>query len=307
MKPENSDKRIRALPKVQTPEIRRSLVKTCRVFDNLDKYTCLSDRDREEFLWYRDLCIDSLAAIDGKILEGKLKPLDLKDFPETLHLPDYTMRAALYIGSFDPFQMTHLSLALRYLAHPDTDVPVVFVIPEGADNPAKPMKNDYDYRYDLLRMQLSDIFYPLIVPLNIGRDVDTIGVVSRFLDFFPCGKVAVTHLLGSDALPVAARLLPEDFRIWRRHAKDRHVDFQYDAHVVRRQVGPDPAPYLKDLSDQGISVRLDDSAIEAPSSTDFRENQTYTIVFPTRPVMAHMEVLFRYGLNRNRELSQEDA
>jgi hypothetical protein len=301
MKQEDRDSRFRSLQRARSPVIRRALVKTCRTFDNLEAYTCLTARDREDFLWYRDLFVKTLLAIDGRITRGELVPLDLEDFPSSLHLPNYTMRAALYIGSFDPFQMTHLAMALQYLAEPESTAPVVFVIPEGADNPDKPQKSDYQYRFDLLRMQLSDNFYPLVVPLNLGREVDTIGIVSRFIDFFPCGKVAVTHLLGSDALPTAARMLPEDLRIWRRHAKEKQVDLTYQSHIVKRMSGPEPEPWLKVLRDQGVEARLDTSAIEAPSSTDFRSNRTFSIVFPTRAVMAHMEVLFRYGLNKNRD------
>jgi hypothetical protein len=43
---------------------------------------------------------------------------------------------------------------------------------------------------------------------------------------------------------------------------------------------------------------VDRHIVGAPSSTDFRERGAFTIVFPTDDILSHLEVLFRYSLNR---------
>ncbi len=282
----------------KSPVARRALEKVRKVFDNLDSLTYLSAGDRKDFLWYRDLYTKALLAIDERIEKKEITPLDLKDFPGSFHFPDYTIHAAIYAGSFDPFQMTHLAIALQYLSHPEAKASVVFIVPEGHDNLDKPLKSDYQYRLDLLRMQVAEAFYPLIVPLDMGRNADTIEIFRRFIALLPCGKVSITHLIGSDALPVAVRLLPKDLEIWKAEARSKNVAFSYDSFVVNRESAHDPRPYLEELRRMGLSVSLDTRKLEAPSSTDFRKNGSFSIVFPTKAIIAHLEVLFRYGLNR---------
>jgi hypothetical protein len=287
-----------AYPKPRSPAVRAAMEKTRRVFERLDSYSYLSADDRKDFLWFRELYLEALHTIDGRIAGGEISPLDLQDFPRSFNFPDYTIHAAIFAGSFDPFQMTHLALALRFLSCPETKASVVFIVPEGHANPSKPLKSDYDYRLELLRMQVADVFYPLIVPLDIGRGADTIGIVSRFIDLFPCGKVSITHILGSDSLPMAATLLPKDLEIWRAEAKAKNVDFSYDSFVLKRNVGEPVEPHIETLRRLGIPVCLDTRQLEAPSSTDFRKNNAFSIVFPTKAIIGHLEALFRYGLNR---------
>jgi hypothetical protein len=138
------------------------------IFDRLDAYSYLSALDRGDFLYYRSFFANSLLDIDARIESGSLCPVDLEDFPQVVRFPGYDIKATLFIGSFDPFQMTHLATALRYLASSRAEAPVVFVVPEGHDNPQKPRRNDYRYRFELLSMRLEQVFDPLIVPLDIG-------------------------------------------------------------------------------------------------------------------------------------------
>jgi nicotinic acid mononucleotide adenylyltransferase len=215
-----------------------------------------------------------------------------------IRFPRYEINAALFIGSFDPFQMTHLATALRFLASDSAEAPVVFVVPEGHDNPSKPRKSDYRYRFDLLSMQVADVFDPLIVPLDIGEGADTIEIVRRFIAMFPGAKVSMTHLLGSDTLPFAAAMLPEDLRAWRDESERRRVDFSYTAFVVTREGSPVSVPDVEAIRRCGMPVHVDDEPIGTPSSTDFRENRTFSIVFPTESVIRHVEVLFRFNLNK---------
>ena len=128
----------------RSSEIRRILGKARSVFGSLDTYSCLDQRDRREFSYYQDLYEDALFDIDEKIMARTLEPVDLQEYPQVLAFPRYDIRAALFIGSFDPFQMTHLAAALRYLASPESSAPLVFIIPEGHVNPEKPRRSEYE-------------------------------------------------------------------------------------------------------------------------------------------------------------------
>jgi len=278
--------------------IKRALSSTEAIFSRLDAYSYLSALDRGDFLYYRSFYTNSLLDIDARIVSGELCPVDLADFPQVVRFPGYDIKAALFIGSFDPFQMTHLATALRYLASSRAEAPVVFVVPEGQDNPLKPRKNDYRYRFELLSMQLEQVFDPLIVPLDIGEGADTIEIVRRFIALFPGARVSMTHLLGSDVLPIAATLLPVDLEAWTAEAAARSVDFSYKAFVVKRDGSPPLEPHVKAVRELGLPIHVDNKPIGAPSSTDFRDNQAFTIVFPSETVIRHLEVLFRYNLNR---------
>ncbi len=287
--------------------IQHALSNTEAIFDRLDAYSYLSILDRGDFLYYRSFYSESLLQIDSRIEVGGLNPVDLSDFPQVVRFPGYDIKAALFIGSFDPFQMTHLATALRYLASGQGEAPVVFVIPEGHDNPLKPRKNDYRYRFDLLSMQIKGVFDPLIVPLDIGEGADTIEIVRRFIALFPGARVSMTHLLGSDVLPIASRLLPVDMKAWNEEAMERAVDFSYRAFVVRRDGAPPLDADLSRVRDLNLPIFVDDRTIGAPSSTDFRERQSFSIVFPTETVIKHVEVLFRYNLNKPWNTGEADS
>lgn len=278
--------------------IRHALDRTDEVFDRLGAYSYLTTLDKSDFFYYRSFYLDSLHEIDEKIVQGRLVPVDLSDFPQVVRFPGYEINAALFIGSFDPFQMTHLATALRYLASSATSSPVVFVVPEGHDNPSKPRKSDYRYRYELLEMQVLGVFDPLIVPLDIGEGADTIEIVRRFIAMFPGARVSMTHLLGSDVFPIAASWLPIDMKAWRDEAEKRRVDFSYRAFVVRRDGCPMDEKDIDTVKVLDLPIHVDDKPIGAPSSTDFRENRAFSIVFPTESVIRHVEVLFRYNLNK---------
>ncbi|PKL26390.1 MAG: hypothetical protein CVV47_00210 [Spirochaetae bacterium HGW-Spirochaetae-3] len=278
--------------------IARALARTEEVFERLGAYSYLSTLDKGDFSYYRAFYTESLLEIDSRISDGVLRPVDLSDFPQVVRFPGYDINAALFIGSFDPFQMTHLATALRFLASPGSSAPVVFVVPEGHDNPRKPRKSDYRYRFELLSMQVLGVFDPLIVPLDIGEGADTIEIVRRFIAMFPGAKVSMTHLLGSDVLPMAASMLPVDMKAWRAEAEARRVDFSYKAFVVIREGSPSPEPHAVSVRKLGLPIYVDETTIGAPSSSDFRENRAFSIVFPTESVIRHVEVLFRYNLNK---------
>lgn len=298
-KPQSAHQRgHKALGKPESPLIRRALEETCRVFDRLAGYSYLDAKDRDEFSYYCSLYCRSLLDIDRRIVSGALQPVDLGDFPQIVRFPGYNINAALFIGSFDPFQMTHLAMALRYLGSDEATAPVVFVVPEGSDNPEKPRKCEYRYRFDLLSMQVADIFSPLIVPLDIGEGADTIEILRRFIALFPGARVSVTHLLGSDVLPLAVRMLPQDLRVWCAEAQQRGVDFSYRAFVVQREGHPITPELVATASSASQPIYIDDQTIRMPSSTDFREHRAFSIVFPTDAAIRHLEVLFRYNLNK---------
>lgn len=282
----------------RSAEIRRILGKVRSVFGNLDTYSCLDQRDRREFSYYQDLYEEALLAIDQKIQNRTLEPVDLQDYPQVLAFPRYDIRAALFIGSFDPFQMTHLAAALRYLASPEASAPLVFIVPEGHDNPDKPRRSEYAYRSQMIRWQIEGVFQPLIYPLDIGEGADTIEIVRRFISRFPGARVHITHLVGSDVLPYALKWMPKDMEVWEAEAKFQGVTFQYDIFAIQRGGDEGWKKAAGDAWAKGVSVRYDDRSIGTPSSTDFRSKQAFSIVFPTKAVMRHVEVLFRYDLNK---------
>lgn len=283
---------------VKSPMIRRVLRRVRAEFAQLDSYPCLDASDISDFKYYRQLYEDALHSIDHRIGKGEFEPVDLKGFPQILNFPHYEIKVAMLIGSFDPFQMTHLAMALRYLASSSAKAPLVLIVPEGHFNPDKPRRSDYHYRYDILSKQLRGVFQPLIHPLDLGEGADTIEIVRRFIARFPDARISITHLVGSDVLDKAVRLLPEDLAVWEREAKSCGVDFTYELFVVRRDCSVDLRDPIAKANALGIPVGSDDFVIGLPSSTDFRSNRMFSIVFPTKAVMRHMEVLFRYDLNR---------
>jgi hypothetical protein len=278
--------------------VRRILKRVRSEFDQLGSYPCLDDADISDFNYYREVYEDALYSIDQRIRKGEFEPVDLKGFPQILNFPRYEIKVAMFIGSFDPFQMTHLAMALRYLASSSAKAPLVLIVPEGHHNPDKPKRSDYHYRYDILSKQIKGIFQPLIHPLDLGEGADTIEIVRRFIARFPDARISLTHLIGSDVLDTAVSLLPEDLAVWKKESKSCGVDFSYEIFVIRRDASFNPDNAAEIAAELGIEVNSDDRVIGTPSSTDFRSNRMFSIVFPTKAVMRHMEVLFRYDLNR---------
>jgi hypothetical protein len=278
-----------------------------RVFLQLDERPYLGEAERREFRRYDELFERDLARIAAKIASGRLTPIDLSDFPQVLNYPGYAARVGIFIGSFDPFQMTHLGAALRFLASDSSEADLVFVVPEGSANPTKPNKTEYHFRYDLLRLQLEGIFSPLVVPLDLGEGADTIGIVERLIDLHPGGHLKLTHLIGSDSLPTATLLLPEDLAAWRERARIRSVELDHGIHVEKRHASDEVEPYASAIRGMGSRFAVDEEIVDAPSSSDFRASRNFTIVFPSDAVLSRLELLFRYGLNRPWMTSEVDG
>jgi nicotinic acid mononucleotide adenylyltransferase len=272
--------------------------RVAKVFARLSERSFIKPEELAEFRYYENLFAGLLRDIDAKIAEGRIRPLDFKGFPQVVTFPGYSINAGFYIGSFDPFQMTHLAMALKVLASRHTDVDVVFVVPEGHVNPLKPRKSEYRYRFDVLKMQVKNEFAPLIVPLDIGEGADTIEIVRRFIAMVPGAKVDVTHVVGSDVLPIVAKMMSVDLEAWRAESERSHVRFDYRTLVVRRGDEGDLAPHLEAIRDLGVKVDVERARIATPSSTDFRERHNFTILFPTDSILSHMEILFRYGMSK---------
>jgi hypothetical protein len=269
-----------------------------RVFAKLDSLAYLDASDRGEFRYYHGLFEEELRRIELKIRDGRLRPVDLSGFPQVLNYPGYAARIGVFIGSFDPFQMTHLAAALRFLASDESEADLVIVVPEGSENPGKPNKTEYRFRYEILRLQIEAIFSPLVLPLDIGAGADTIGIVERLIDLHPGASLKLTHLLGSDSLPTAALLLPEDLGAWKERARLRRVELDHGIHVELRREGDPIEPYAKAIRALGSRFAVDRRVVSAPSSSDFRHSRNITIVFPTEAVLSRLELLFRYGMNR---------
>lgn len=293
--------------------------------------------DKREFRYFRRLFRESCSAIDARVCSGLCRPwtksaIDaLKTAAEQAYprrapppedqrrkrrsrrkepgeneaahppfcvaLPPGPLRIGVFIGSFDPFQMTHIQTALRYLSGSDEPADLVLVVPEGSYSARKPGRSEYGYRYDLLRRQIEYAFSPFIIPLDIGERVDTIGIVDRLIALFRGRKLSLTHVLGSDVLPLAVEWLPQDLAIWHPEAERYEVELDLRMFVVKRGVGEGVASLAGRARRLGVPVQIDRKLIRTPSSTALRERGVFTIVFPTTAVLEKMEVVFRYGMN----------
>ncbi len=282
----------------ETPEVERIARRIRRIFAGVAASAYFGEAERAEFAHFEGILLDALARIAAKARSGRLRLLDLSDFPQCLRYPGYQARVAVFIGSFDPFQMTHLALALRFLAEEGSEADLVLVVPEGAENPLKPRKTDYRFRYDMARRQLEGIFSPLVAPLDIGEGADTIEIVRRLIALHPGAALRLTHLLGSDALPTALRLLPEDLAAWREAAARHRVALDFGIHVQRREGAPAPEALLAEARSLGVRAEASDGSLVTPSSSDFRSRGALTVAFPAPALLARLELLFRYGLRR---------
>ncbi len=269
-----------------------------QIFARLGDYPFLTPEISKEFGYYRKHFIKALHRIDAKIARGGLRPLSQEGFPYCRFAPGSQLRIALFIGSFDPFQMTHLSTALHFLASPASTADAILVIPEGGTSSLKPNRSEHSYRLDILNRQLLGVFEPLVIPMDMGAEADTLRIIESFIARYPRSQMEVTHLIGSDVAPYAARLMEEDLRVWNASAKANEVDFNYRMFMVRRSGSSVAAAALKTIRGLGVKVQEDRHIVIAPSSTDFRERGAFTIVFPTESMLSHLEILFRYRLNK---------
>lgn len=296
--PEPKDSAYCQRSRYASPVVARLARRLGRIFDALSALPYLSEALLRDFSYYRRLFFESLERIDGKIAKGRLKPLDLRGFPQEIHYNLRDARIGVFIGSFDPFQMTHLATALRFLGSDSSEADVVFVIPEGAFDKRKPGKTEYRFRFEVLKRQIAGVLDPLIVPLDIGEGADTIEIVKRLLALHPGSSLKLTHLIGSDVLPIAVRLLPEDLREWRKTAEENGIDFHFSIHVARRTKKAVPSPLARAVRDLGVKMVVDRSLIGTPSSTAFRREGAISIVLPTEDILSRLELLFRYGMYR---------
>jgi nicotinic acid mononucleotide adenylyltransferase len=281
-----------------SPVVARIARRLDRIFDSLSSLPYLGEEVLRDFSYFRGLFFESLEHIDGKIATGRLRPLDLRGFPREIHYNLRDARIGVFIGSFDPFQMTHLATALRFLGSDSSEADVVFVIPEGAFDKRKPGKTEYRFRFEVLKRQIAGVLDPLIVPLDIGEGADTIEIVKRLLALHPGSSLKLTHLIGSDVLPIAARLLADDLAAWRKAADENGIDFHFSLHVARRTKKAVTSSLARVVRELGVRLVVDRSLIGTPSSTAFRREGAISLVLPTEDILSRLELLFRYGMYR---------
>jgi hypothetical protein len=279
--------------------VRRVSRRLGRVFDSLEGLPYLGQSEIKDFLYFRSIFDESLLRIDRKIAERRLLPLDLRGFPQELRYPGLSARVGVFIGSFDPFQMTHLAMALRFLASDTSEADALFIVPEGSLDSRKPLKTDYRFRFEILKRQIAGIFEPLVAPLDIGEGADTIEVVRRLIGLHPGASLRLTHLLGSDALPMAAALLPDDLEAWGEAAKAKRVDLDFSIHVALRDRRSRLRPLIDAVRGLGVRLVVDRAVIGTPSSSAFRSQGAITLILPTEAVLSRLELLFRYGMSRS--------
>jgi len=309
-----------------TGAVRAVARKTAEVFAALEGVPFLRRNDRAEFRYFRRMFLANLQKIDRRVENGQLKPWSRRDIDILcesvgLHYPPAgkagggkalnigaphchllsrkSLHIGLFIGSFDPFQMTHLETGLRFLAGGRRPVDLVLIIPEGAYSGLKPERSDYTYRFDILQRQIREVFFPFIVPLDIGEGQDTIDIVQRLICLFRGYSLTLTHILGSDVFPLAARWYRADLDVWEPAAKKCQVNLDFGAFVVKRKKEDDIARELRATRRLGIPVQVDSRPIGTPSSTALRELGVFTIIFPTQEVIEKLEVVFRYGMHHH--------
>jgi len=269
-----------------------------KIFESLPLLGYLGPRELRDYAYYEQHIARALFDIDSKAGRGEIHPLDTRDYPKIVRYPNGVARVAMYIGSFDPFQLTHLTIALRLLASPHNHSDILIIVPEGTSNPGKPRITDYAFRYQIAKMQLAGLFEPFILPLDIGANADTIEIVRRFIAMHTGMRLELTHLIGSDVLPVASRFIEEDLSIWRRQASQSGVEFAHSVFVARRSAAGKFSPDLEHIRSMGVPVHFERSIVGTPSSTDFRQNRAITLVLPTESIRDKLEIVFRYNMNQ---------
>jgi hypothetical protein len=289
----------RPINRLSSPALRRVARRLYRIFDSLDSLPYLGEPELLDFLYFRGLFDDSLERMDRKIADGRLHPLDFRGFPQELRYPSLSARVGIFIGSFDPFQMTHLAMALRFLGSDASEADALFVVPEGSRDHRKPLKTDYRFRLEILRRQIAGVLDPFVLPLDIGEGADTIEIVRRLIGIHSGASLRLTHLLGSDVLPLAVGLLPDDLDAWTEAARRSQVDFDLTLHVARRDMHAQLKPYAEAVRSMGLRMVIDRDVIGTPSSSAFRTEGAISLVLPTEAILSRLELLFRYGMYRS--------
>jgi len=287
------------------PSVEAVARKLKRVFDQNALAEYLSCTEIRDYSYYEELLIQGLDGINRRITAGSLHPFDLTEYPKIIRSHDGVVRACMYIGSFDPFQLTHLSVAVRYLASSLCQSDFVIVVPEGSADPSKPLKTDYGFRLSIAKMQVEGIFDPFIKVLDLGVQADTIEIMRRFIAMHRGLTLELTHLIGSDVLPIAARYIAEDMRRWTKEARDSGVRYIHRVHVVQRGELAEAAERTRAFEEESVPVVLDPNIVATPSSTDFRSRRAFTIVLPTNAIRDKMEIIFRYHMHKSWTSDQE--
>jgi hypothetical protein len=136
------------------------------------------------------------------------------------------------------------------------------------------------------------------VPLDIGEGADTIEIVRRLIGLHRGASLRLTHLLGSDVLPMAIGLLPDDLEAWGEAAREARVDLDFSIHAARRDVRSSLRPYVEAVRSFGLRMVVDRDVVGTPSSSAFRTEGAISLVLPTEAILSRLELLFRYGMSR---------
>jgi len=281
-----------------TPKVDLLARRLKKIFESLPYVGYFGAEELADYAYYERLIVESLYAIDEKAKAGLIRALDTREYPKILRYPEGVARIAVYIGSFDPFQLTHLTIALRLLASAQNNADLIIVVPEGSANPDKPSKTDYPFRYQIAKMQLAGLFEPFILPLDIGADADTIEIVRRLIAMHSGMRLELTHLIGSDALPLAAKYIGADLSVWRKQAAQSGVDYTHSVQVTRRAARGSLVEDMNTIRGHGVDLYLERRVVGTPSSSDFRQNRAITLVLPTEAIRDKLEILFRYNMNK---------
>ena len=269
-----------------------------RIFESLPLLGYLGKEEIADYAYYETIIAESLHDIDEKAKAGLIQALDTRDYPKILRYPGGVARIAVYMGSFDPIQLTHLAIALRLLSAKENHSDIVIVVPEGSSNSDKPSKTDYSFRYQIAKAQLAGLFEPFIFLLDIGANADTIEIVRRLIAMHSGMRLELTHLIGSDVLPIAAKYIDADLSVWRKQAALSGVDYVHSIFVARRDLGGNLTADMDAIRDRGVELFLERRVVGTPSSTDFRQNRAITLVLPSEAIRDKLEILFRYNMNK---------
>jgi len=262
-----------------------------RIFDQNASTEYFSREEIRDYSYYENLLIQGLEGIDRRMESGALSPRNCRTTRESFAPTTAKVRACIYIGSFDPFQLTHLAVAVRFLAS-ELSNSTLSLWCRGLPDPAKPLKTDYAFAFRLPNCR-SRHLRPLhqgARPRHAGRYDRDCEEVHRDAQRAHA-RIDASHRVGR---PAGRRALYCAGHVdWRKEAQESGVHYLHSTHVVQRgEEAVDPS-YFDAIKNEGANAVLDTSIVATPSSTDFRTRQAFTIVLPTSSIRDKMEIIFR--------------